>query len=551
MAEIEGSEPTSVPPAVHSILRQWPACESVKEQIDLLREQLDAKRIEVLLVSVDLGETRPLHETSPDSDSFWETSASLRRDLCMGGKLRAGVRSGIKSPGNPDDQWFCQVFPPQGTDGCLVVLICVSEISQDPFLTTTCSLGATLLHGSVVAELANEALERTERILQQSQRLSNVGQLVTGVAHDFNNLLTVIQGNLALIECEGTNRRETLQSTRKIKEATHRAVELSRQLLTLGKEQKIEFEDCDLNTILRNFGQLVDRVLEENIEVSFEYGEEIGLIHADAGMVTQILMNLVVNARDAMPQGGTLSISTERQSLSEERNGLPAGDYVSLRVRDTGSGIPRENLSRIFDPFFSTKDHDKGTGLGLANVADIMRRHGGAIDVSSEEGRGTEFELLFPVKAADALQSPSTSKTGRERESSRLSTLRSDLGGIHVLLVEDENSVRKLVRKLLEMIGCKVTESTSGKDALERWPSLADDISIVVSDVMMPGGVSGWELARQIHERNPQLGILLTSGYDERPEDHGLEGVAEVSFLQKPYDVSRLKEELQSLTLAS
>ena len=530
-----------------SIIRQWAEPQPVAKHAKSLLNYIGAESIEVVQTSRDLSEMTWLFPTAFESPSLFERISNLPEIILEKGPLARRNWIEIRTPKLPGTQLLGQVTKSDQQGEFLLVLMEGKIHQEDPFFTTACKLAATLLLNSAAAELATAARDRSESMLQQSQRLASVGQLTTGVAHDFNNLLTVIQGHLVMLEDEATDREEALESIDRIHAASDRAVELSRQLLSLGKEQEIVFRECDINEIIRNFAKLIERMLEENIEVSFDLSEDLGTVEADPGLLTQILMNLVVNARDAMPGGGKIDISTRLSSLSEGTPQLREGDYISLRVKDSGSGIPKENLPRVFDPFFSTKD-SKGTGLGLANVAAIMRQHGGQIDVSSKPNVGTEFEMLFPQKSKRPKRISTPSQD--EGKSARTST-QGSFQGVHVLLVEDEQSVRKLVRKLLEMLGCQVTESPSGKDALERWPELSGEVTMIVSDVMMPGGVSGWELAREIHKTNPNLGILLTSGYNERPEDHGLGGLSEISFLQKPYDVSRLKEELQSLALAS
>ena len=537
-----------LPSSLLGIIRQWSADESTQEHIGFLIAQTEIQSVEIISLSRDLSEVETIHSSEPENLPVFQRFPGFKNRLLGKRALELGTSSTFSGSGEKGLQFFYQVGSALDQGRLLLAVIGCPRKPEDPFFSTTCHIVSTLLLNEVKTELTRTALIRSEQMLQQSQRLANMGQLTTGVAHDFNNLLTVIQGHIAIIENECSGDKELEDSIERISSATSRAVELSRQLLSLGKEQEIEFQTCDLNQIIRRFKKLIARMLEENIEVSFDLGDELGSIDADSGLVTQILMNLVVNARDAMPQGGKIKISTRLIPHSDGSADSPV-NFISLRVKDNGAGIPEKNLSRIFEPFFSTKD-SKGTGLGLANVAAIMQKHGGRIDVSSEVGLGTEFELLFPQKSPHQ-SSPENPSEKKPSLSEKRSLGKAAFEGVHVLLVEDEKPVRKLVRKLLEMIGCTVTESPSGKDALERWPALCNEVSLVVSDVMMPGGVSGWELARQIHRSNPELGILLTSGYSERPEDHGLEGVSEVSFLQKPYDIGKLKEELQALALAS
>lgn len=536
-----------LPSSLVRVIRYGAEKRSVKERIEYIVGQTEAESISIFLTSRDLAEITAIHSSKEIADPTSIFDARMKKLVLERGPLTEGIFNTFCTA-KGHHKGFYQVGPAPDQDQVLVILIEGPEEPKDQFFSTLCHFIASLLLNETAKEMAFEALQRSERMLQQSQRLANMGQLTSGVAHDFNNLLTVIQGHLAMIENEYPEDEGLQDSIERVSAATERAVELSRQLLSFGKEKETTFESCDLNETIRRFERLIARMLEENVEVSVDLADDVGMIEADQGLLTQILMNLVVNARDAMPNGGKIFISTSRlQTNANSSEGLPI-NHVSLKVKDTGSGIPQEDLARIFEPYFSTKEK-KGTGLGLANVASIMRQHNGRIDVTSEAGKGTEFELIFPQKSI-SVASPQKEKPQDESDSNKAPFQnKGPFKGTHVLLVEDEQSVRRLVRKLLEMIGCTVTESPSGKDALERWPSLSDDITLIVSDVMMPGGVSGWELARQIHKSNPNLGILLTSGYSERPEDHGLEGVAEVSFLQKPYDIAKLKEELQTLSL--
>lgn len=351
-----------------------------------------------------------------------------------------------------------------------------------------------------------QAKKELETMLHQSQRLTSIGRLASGIAHDFNNLLTVIKGHTSFVESYAREKgnSKALESIRLIENATNHAVDLAKQLLLFSRKDSVsEFEQCDLNEIVSNFYKMMRRMVEENIEIEIDLDPAVGLINADRGMVGQILMNLIVNARDAMPDGGQIFLTTEPFHLDGGNGDLDSGDYVSLSVRDTGSGISPSNLKRIFDPFYSTKGKGKGTGLGLANVASLMRQHGGQIDVASVVGEGTCFELLFPQVA------PRPEATEPETKMVEVPTRDNPadqecIQGSKVLLVEDEDAVRKLVRKLLEMHGCSVVEATSGKQALDLWPEVCDDISVVVTDVIMPEGVSGWDLAKELHSRAPR-----------------------------------------------
>ncbi len=419
---------------------------------------------------------------------------------------------------------------------------------NDPeFLADTSTKGIfTLVASLTTTQIGYErevaARREFESKLRQTQNLTSVGRLTTGIAHDFNNLLTVIKGHTAILEAsvKETDKPKEMESIALIKSASQQAVELTKQLLLFSRQQAVTLERCELNKVVSEFVKMMRRMVEETIDLKVVLGDYLGQIEADRSMLGQVMMNLIVNARDAMPDGGTISIETKSVVLSQKDGSLSPGRYVSLIVRDNGSGVPAEMLPKIFDPFFTTKEKGKGTGLGLANVAATVRKHGGRIDASSVAGEGTCFEVLLPTIKRVA-SAPTPIDSGLEEESIR---------GATVLLVEDESAVRKLVRKLLEMHGCNVIEAPSGKQALDMWPEISDQVSVVVTDIVMPEGVSGWDLARKLHASHPDLGVLLTSGYNERPEDHGLGDEKQIAFLQKPYESKNLKHTLFELLQA-
>jgi len=421
----------------------------------------------------------------------------------------------------------------------------------------------------LVLESAKLSLEQVanhsiDRMLQQSQRLASVGRLASGVAHDFNNLLTVIQGNVALLEeqladCEDHQVHESIHHVRS---AGDHAASLAKQLLRFSRGETEEIERVDLNEIVADFMAMAGRLVEETIEMRLILASEPLEIAADRGMVGQMLMNLIVNARDAMVGGGTIEVRTARREVADEGGG--SEQWVCLEVVDDGCGIPQEHLAKIFDPFFTTKAQSEGTGLGLPNTRALVEKNRGKILVESAVGKGTRFELRFPTAKPETcsasvggeVETP-VPTADRERAPSepvaavpirlRKDRLGEDsIRGETVLLVEDDSSVRKLVRRLLEMNGCLVIEASSGREAMDRWPEIRDRVSLVVTDVIMPGGVSGWDLARSLHEDRPELGILLTSGYTEHSDEH-LKDSKQVKFLQKPYEASKLRDTLYRL----
>ena len=411
---------------------------------------------------------------------------------------------------------------------------------EDSSFNSCVSLVASLVSTQIDFDREVASRKEIESMLRHSQKLTSVGRLATGIAHDFNNLLTVIQGHTSLLEMvvEKVGDEKATESLGLIHSASLQAVELSKQLLLFSRQEPVNLERCDLNQVVREFVKMMRRVVEETIDFEIQLGHGLDQIEADRSMLGQVMMNLIVNARHAMPDGGKITLSTSVHSLSAGKGEIAPGNYACLSIKDNGSGIPTDKLPKIFDPFFTTKEKGKGTGLGLANVAAIIREHGGQIGVSSQVGEGTNFEILLPMMLG--LQPlPETEK--------KVHKIKDSLKSTTILLVEDEDGVRKLVRKLLEMLGCDVIETSSGRDALNLWPEISEEISLVVTDVVMPGGVSGWDLAKKLHSTHPDLGILLTSGYNERPEDHGLGAENQIAFLQKPYEAMDLKRTLFQL----
>ncbi len=365
------------------------------------------------------------------------------------------------------------------------------------------------------------AVDITERLqleeqLRQSQKMDAIGRLAGGIAHDFNNLLTVIHGNTVLLQ-----RGKGSGSLDSIAKATDRAAALVAQLLAFGRRQMLQTLEVELNATVANLMAILARVVREDVEVRLELAPDPVWIHADPGMLDQVLMNLVVNARDAMPDGGALALATSVVAIEADSGlELAPGDYACVRVRDTGVGIPPEHLARIFDPFFTTKQLGRGTGLGLSTVFGIVKQHGGALAVTSEVGRGTTFSMFLP-SVADAATTRGTSDVAIEPS-----------GGTEtILVVEDEESVRELVRKVLEMYGYRVEVAATGAAALALIEGGAR-FDLVLTDLIMPGGISGREVAARL---TPAQKVLYMSGYAGELAGRGVELRDGVNFLKKPF----------------
>ncbi len=390
-----------------------------------------------------------------------------------------------------------------------------------------------------------------EEKLRQSQKMQAIGQLAGGIAHDFNNLLTVIQGNAVLASSQAVE--EGRSRLEEIVEATGRASELTRQLLAFSRRQPMQLKSVEINDCVDGVGSMLRRLIGEDIEIVFDSCGESTWVEADQAMLEQVILNLAVNARDAMPQGGKLTIQTSVMTLYEGAEALPcdveAGDFVRIRMIDTGTGIEAEKLPHIFEPFFTTKEVGKGTGLGLATAFGIVQQHGGWMSVESEVGIGTEFLVWLPLEGEKSSSPELKPATAREIDESALG------GSETILLVEDEEMVRMIAKKVLEMNGYVVIEATDGRAALDIWDSRGAEIDLLVTDVVMPEGMAGHELAEKLKEDRPELSAIYTSGYSAEIFRGEAIIPEESTFLPKPYlpdDLLKaVKENLGGIALAS
>ena len=350
--------------------------------------------------------------------------------------------------------------------------------------------------------------KKLEDTLRQAQKMEAIGTLAGGIAHDFNNLISIIQGNTSLILLEAGIPKDSTESLRQISEATARAATLTRQLLTFSRKTHVQPQPLDLNEVISKLVKMLRRLIREDIDLECHYsGEPIRLL-ADPGMIDQILLNLTVNARDAMPKGGRLIIRAEPVQINavgqQNHPGARPGRFAKLSVTDSGTGIAPEHLARIFDPFFTTKDVGKGTGLGLATVHSIVEQHHGWIEVDSQPGAGTTFQVFLPIHETAPAGTPAAESLAV-------------IPGGHetILLVEDEAPLLNLVSRILRRHGYHVLEAASGPAALELWKQHTAKIDLLLTDIVMPHGISGIALAETFQAERPGLKILLTSGYQE------------------------------------
>ena len=363
---------------------------------------------------------------------------------------------------------------------------------------------------------------RLEEQLRHSQKMEAVGRLAGGIAHDFNNLLLAVDLNLDLLtRAADLAKRE--QFAAEARRATQRAADLTRQLLALGRKSQAELELLDLNELVQGMLSLLRRLIDESIEIDFDPGAGLPAVQADAGQLEQVVLNLCLNARDAMPGGGRLTIGTRFSAAPATASAEPAEriGHVALRVSDSGIGMSTEVRERAFDPFFTTKAKGKGTGLGLATVYGVVQQHGGSVRVESELGRGSSFEVLLPA-------APGTPAHSSNRPRQRV------LGGSEtVLLAEDEPAVREAVVILLEGAGYRVLVAADGEQAVSLFEQHQAEVALVLLDVVMPR-LGGPAAALRIHAMAAHVPVILSSGYDEAA-DVGVSAVPRALRLDKPY----------------
>jgi signal transduction histidine kinase len=372
-----------------------------------------------------------------------------------------------------------------------------------------------------------------------SRRMESIGQLAGGVAHDFNNLLGVILNYAEFVADELEEGTTAHTDVVEIRKAAERATELTRQLLIFSRRDVVKPTPVDLNEVVRDVERLLRRTLGEHVELIVNPGRGLPAVLADPGQIEQVLVNLAVNARDAMPNGGRLRVDTREVELDgdflQEHPDQSPGRYVRLTVADDGVGMEPEIAARAFEPFFSTKRKGEGTGLGLATVYGIVTGAGGQISVYTEPGEGTVFRVHLP-----AVDSP-LSAAGSIAPSDDLTSL-----GERVLLVEDENSVRELAKRILTEAGYWVTATSAGRDALGLLEDPHKEFDLLISDVVMPG-MRGVELARRAGELRPQLPVLMMSGYTTPLSDEDRLAMAESPLLEKPFSRRDLLAEVRRL----
>ena len=378
--------------------------------------------------------------------------------------------------------------------------------------------------------------KKAEQKLRQVQKMEAIGQLTGGVAHDFNNRLTVMMGNLELLEDKLAGDEKSLKLVKAARRAAEGGAKLTRQLLTFSRRQMLEPEVVEVNALLNNLKDMISRTLGETVEVTFKLEDDAWPVFTDAGQLEDAIINLAVNARDAMPAGGKLTIETDNVDLtgaskSDKEYMLP-GEYLMIAVTDTGEGIPKEVQERIFEPFFSTKETGKGTGLGMAMVYGFAKQSKGYVNIYSEVGRGTCIKIYLPrhdapIRADEAR--PMDDDTGRNAGDAEKT----------VLVVEDEPGVREIAVQILSNLGFRVLEAENPLQALETVER-GEEFDLLFTDMVMPGGLTGLELAQKVKTQRPEIKVIYTSGYTEKGPFNGHSGNEPIHWITKPYTRDKL-----------
>jgi len=378
-------------------------------------------------------------------------------------------------------------------------------------------------------------MKELEYQLFQSQKLETVGRLSGGIAHDFNNMLSVILGNAQLIKMTGGENMKIQERCVSIEEAVARAAGFVKQLLAFSRKQTLELKNVDLNNVIEDFEKMIRRMLEKTIEMEMMLSAEPSMVKADASQINQILLNLAVNAREAMPKGGNLSIKTAHYYIDEEYSNthidVTPGEYVAMIVSDNGVGIDKDIASKIFEPFFTTKE--SGTGLGLSVVYGIVKQHGGFIDVCSETSVGTTFTVYLPF-LKDITESEHHIKASRAMLK----------GSETILIVEDEAELRNTVSSILQLLGYTIYTAENGEEGLVVFKKYHNVIDLVLLDVVMPK-LGGFEAFRKMKKINPNVPSIFVTGYNAGNIHHDVNPDDDYDIVQKPYSFENLSQKIR------
>jgi len=444
---------------------------------------------------------------------------------CLGTFISAGTRPIFNA-------WLKQVFTTQVKQTCEVVLVKEGLPTHTVEIEATLSLDEQEARVVMVDIAARKALEEQ---LRQAHKMEVVGQLAGGVAHDFNNILAAMTLNLDILEMQSSLPAETRSLVHNLVGLAQRAASLTRQLLLFSRRQAMQPVQLEINAALTNLLKMLKRLLGEDITcLCFANTQELW-VEADTFMLDQAVMNVCLNARDAMPKGGTLTLETSLAEFNSEnvqnhRESRP-GRFACLRISDTGCGMNADVLEHVFEPFFTTKEIGKGTGLGLASAYGIVHQHQGWMNVESVVGQGTSFRLYLPLSAKTEVAQPTIPQLNFSKGQNET-----------ILLVEDEEALLFVSNRALTLLGYQVLSATNGQQALELWEQHQDNIDLVLTDMRMPQGISGLELAEKLWKAKPSLKIIIMSGYSMEIEKSRTTKNTDYTFLAKPFDLKKLAE---------
>jgi len=481
----------------------------------------------------------PVALMSFDPDGSLRAANKAARDLVWQGDLGSAMFHELfEGLGRPVSDWLADVVS-ERLPGSTEVLR-AGRMGEDRYLQVTLR---RIVEGGRPGALAvlNDAtaLKTLEAQFVQSQKMQAIGQLAGGIAHDFNNLLTAISGHCDLLLLRHGREDAEFADLEQIRQNSNRAAALVSQLLAFSRKQTLKPEQLDLEEVLSDLTHLLNRLVGERVGLKLSNAGPLGPIRADKRQLEQVLMNLVVNARDAMPEGGTIRIETEpvtlREEMKRDRASVPAGDYVVIRVVDHGTGIPADRLQKIFEPFYTTKRAGEGTGLGLSTAYGIVKQSGGFIFVDSVPGEGTTFQLFFPVHHAveEAVVEEKVVKRTLVRQGEGV-----------VLLVEDEAPVRAFASRALRLRGYTVLEADSAEQALKTLEDPTLEVDVFVTDVVMPG-MDGPSWVRLALEDRPNVRVIFVSGYAEDCLSEGQARIPNSVFLPKPFSLNDLTATVQ------
>ena len=499
--------------------------ETVREFVAAERSNPDLEAVGVydakgaLVAGYTRGEAKALPQTTPTKAGFEGRRLVVLTPIAQNGEVLGAVY--LRATVEP-------VLRRAARYAGVAALVVMAALVVIMFGAANASLAEA--HRALKVEMAER--ERAEAALLQSQKMEAMGQLTGGVAHDFNNLLMVASSGMDLLErTEDPVRRERLKDG--IRQAIERGASLTQQLLAFSRRSPLQPEVIDLPAQIEGMGVLLDRSLREDISAEVRMAPGLWPIEVDPAQLEVAMLNIALNARDAMPNGGKIVITAE--NVSDYRDARLAGDFVRLSIHDTGVGVPKENLARLFEPFLTTKGVGQGTGLGLSQVYGFTRASGGTVSIESEVGQGTTISLYIPRSRKIAPAAPPPSKAPVAASGRR-----------KVLLVEDDNSVATLVGEMLHELGYGSTRADCAQAALEALDR-EGGFDLVFSDMVKPGEMNGIELAREIGRRRPGLPVLLTTGFSEAAAAATADGLR---LLVKPYRIDRLAAELEA-TLAA